>query len=289
MQMTDQKKTIESSTQEKIALRERDSEALIARPIGIIHTPMYSKFDAPPQPGIFPAPRGESVIELYREFGSEPALRDLAGFSHIWLIWWFHRNNSWRDVVQPPRGGSKKRGVYATRSPHRPNPIGMTVVPLIRISKRKIYVGDNDLIDGTPIFDIKPYLPRIDSIPDAREGWLAEIDDEEAIPPRYHLKICARAQRQLKWLEDQGVSFIEKAQSILERDPTPHRTRRIRKASGDRLRIGCGEWRIFYRIQDDEVLVEEIVPGYPLATLKGNTSVRNRAVMLEYYGLWVKE
>ena len=85
-------------------------------------------------------------------------------------------SSNWKAQVLPPRGPKKKRGVFATRSPHRPNPIGITPVELIRVEKRRLIVGEVDLIDGTPILDIKPYVPAIDAFPGSKAGWVDEIE-----------------------------------------------------------------------------------------------------------------
>ena len=99
-------------------------------------------------------------------------IHDVDGFSHLWLLAWFHLNGARRKpLVRPPIGGPK-RGVFATRAPHRPNPVGLTAVRLLRVRGRDLHVRGVDLIDGTPILDIKPYIPDYDAIDDATRGWL---------------------------------------------------------------------------------------------------------------------
>ena len=138
------------------------------------------KFGIPRQSGRVPQSRGEIVFEP--EYRNADAFRGLEGFSHLWLIWDFslaHREN-WSPTVRPPRlGGNARMGVFATRSPFRPNPIGLSCVTIeeIRLHTDEgpvIVVGGADLMDGTPIFDIKPYLPQADSHPDARGGFSAD-------------------------------------------------------------------------------------------------------------------
>ncbi len=101
------------------------------RPIGFIRSPKRVKFQARHQPEETEEDR--SILELLPGSDHEQSLRDLAGFSRVWLLWWFHRNTTWRPLVLPPRGPAKKRGVFATRSPHRPNPLGLTPVQLIAV------------------------------------------------------------------------------------------------------------------------------------------------------------
>ena len=115
---------------------------LLVRPIGFIRTAMRTKFDSPHQPKQGAEER--NIIQLTPGLDLQTAVRDLAGFDRIWLIWWFHRNSTWKPLVLPPRGGAHRRGVLATRSPHRPNPIGITSVPLIEIDKLNIVVGNTD-------------------------------------------------------------------------------------------------------------------------------------------------
>lgn len=235
---------------------------LTLEPIGVIHTQMRVKFDAPSQP--VQSSEQESVIELFPGRGFERALQDLNGFDRVWLLWWFHRNSTWRPLVRPPRGDGTKRGVFATRSPHRPNPLGISAVPLLQISGLTLQIGSSDLVDGTPILDIKPYLSSVDSFPNASSGWLAEIEAQHSCPPEYTVSFLPPALAQLQWLrEGWGIDFISRAVELLQRDPSPHRTRRISSCGGGRLRMGCGPWRVFLTVAGKQVLIERITPGYP--------------------------
>ena len=117
------------------------------------------------------------VIELLPGKNFEQALEDLNGFDRIWVVFVFDRNNHWKPKVRPPVGGMEKRiGVFATRSPHRPNPIGMSAVELVKVEGRKIYIRNFDLLDGPPILDIKPYIPQADAFPEAKAGWRDRIE-----------------------------------------------------------------------------------------------------------------
>ena len=151
--------------------------------IARIETEFGSKFGVPRQSGLIDELRGRIVFEP--EYRVPEALRGIDGFSHIWLIWSFSQaqRDSWSPTVRPPRlGGNKRVGVFATRSPFRPNPLGLSVVRFGKIDTVSkdapvIEVFGADLMDGTPIFDIKPYLPYVDSKPDARNGFaLAQSD-----------------------------------------------------------------------------------------------------------------
>lgn len=150
--------------------------------IARIHNDFTSKFGIPRQSGIVPSLVATIVFEP--EFRNADALRGLEDFSHIWLLWEFSKSvrNDWSPTVRPPKlGGNRRMGVFATRSPFRPNPIGLSCVKLEKI----IFEGENapmlcvsgaDLLDGTPIYDIKPYLPYTDSHSDATGGFTDEID-----------------------------------------------------------------------------------------------------------------
>jgi hypothetical protein len=129
-------------------------------------------------------------------------------------------------------------------------------------------IGSSDLVDGTPILDIKPYIPTVDAFPDASMGWLADVEKELSEEARYHVTLAPLAEEQLTWLkENWNLEFIEKAQQLLARDPTPHRTRRIKRYDSEHLEIGCGPWRAVFSVQDRTVTITKIVSGYAPSVL----------------------
>lgn len=140
-------------------------------PIGHIKTPFKEKFGAPRQPGL--APSAQAELELIAPYNDPDAVRGLENCSHVWLIFQFSENLNagWKPLTRPPRlGGNEKLGVFATRSTHRPNAMGLSVVKLDSIDINngvRLNVSGIDLVDGTPIFDIKPYIPYSDSLPNA--------------------------------------------------------------------------------------------------------------------------
>jgi tRNA (adenine37-N6)-methyltransferase len=150
------------------------------RIIGRARTPWTRREDAPHQPEA--APEAEGVLEIAPEYRA--ALADLEGFGRIWLIFLFHRSGGWGPKVRPPRGGPK-RGLFATRAPDRPSPLGLTTVALasVDVEQGEVRVRGIDLLDETPILDIKPYLPRFDAWPDAGHGWIEPFLDA-GIEPR---------------------------------------------------------------------------------------------------------
>ena len=264
-----------------------DQASLVLQPIGVIKTGMQQKFAAPHQPCDRCSKPGE--INLYPGRGFEVALQDLIGFEHIWLLWWFHKNTTWRPKVMPPRGQAKRRGVFATRSPHRPNPLGLTAVKLLSIDGLRVLVGDCDLVDGTPILDIKPYIPQVDAFADSKIGWLSEIESDLATAPKYTIEFDDLALKQAKWLKDTWqIDFIERALDLLRRDPWPHRTRRISRRPDGTLRIGCGAWRLFYAVRADIVQLMRIAPGYPESALisAGFDRIPDRDAQIEFNIKW---
>lgn len=169
--------------------------------IASIRTAQPDKFGIPRQSGLVPELRGRIIFEP--EYRSPEAIRGIEGFSHIWLIWGFSQNapDKWSPTVRPPRlGGDTRMGVFATRSPFRPNPIGLSCVKLeaVRMGKDgpELEVSGTDMADNTPIYDIKPYLPYTDSHPEASGGFAApyagyaldvSVSDGlmDKIPPEY--------------------------------------------------------------------------------------------------------
>ena len=181
-----------------------------------IHCDFKEKFGIPRQSGLVPQTRAKIVFEP--EYRNPDALRGIEGYSHLWLIWAFSRaeRNTWSPTVRPPRlGGNTRVGVFATRSPFRPNAIGLSSVTLeeVRLHTQEgpvLIVGGADLLDGTPIYDIKPYLPYVDSHPDARGGFGAE-------KAGYALSVVFPPQLEEKIEEDKR----EALRGVLENDPRP--------------------------------------------------------------------
>lgn len=192
------------------------SNAFPMRAIAHIHSDFPEKFGIPRQSGIVDELQATVVFEP--KYRNPDALRGLEGFSHIWLVWLFseNRREKWAPTVRPPRlGGNTRMGVFATRSPFRPNPIGLSCVRLEKIDFQSenapiLHVAGADLMDGTPILDIKPYLPYADSIPDATGGFAAQSKHdilEVQFPDELLLKIP----------EEKRVALLR----VLAQDPRP--------------------------------------------------------------------
>ncbi|MBS1538001.1 MAG: tRNA (N6-threonylcarbamoyladenosine(37)-N6)-methyltransferase TrmO [Bacteroidetes bacterium] len=233
-------------------------DMLTLKPIGVLSSPYTDKYDAPRQPGV-DGKHNEAIITLLPQCNFEQALEDLAGFERIWLITWFHKNTTWKPKVLPPRSCRIKRGVFATRSPHRPNPIGLTVCELKEIKGLKLYVRDVDLLHGTPILDIKPYIPYYDSFPKSISGW---IDDVDKHIQEYSIIVSELAREQLNWLEIHSELRLEDISfPILRRDPFPFSSRRIVEKDYGYM-MAVKSWRIHYKIENKNVLIEKITSGY---------------------------
>lgn len=151
--------------------------------IATIHSPYKEKFAVPRQPGLVPS--AHALLEILPPYNDINAFSGLEGFSHLWLMFIFHKNIQpvkWQPMVRPPRlGGNKRVGVFATRSPNRPNPIGLSLVEfhglLQKEGKLFLQLSNIDLVDGTPIVDIKPYIPYADAKPDARAGFAQQTPE----------------------------------------------------------------------------------------------------------------
>ncbi|MGP8246237.1 MAG: tRNA (N6-threonylcarbamoyladenosine(37)-N6)-methyltransferase TrmO [Bryobacteraceae bacterium] len=152
------------------------SNELKMEPIGVIETPFHEPAGTPIQPSRANGARGKVRVDPPFRAG----LRDLEGFERIWLIYWFHRRPSSALVVTPFLD-QQQRGVFATRAPAHPTPIGISAVRLIGIEEDVLEVADVDMIDGTPLLDIKPYVPEFDSYPASRAGWLDESNSRSRL------------------------------------------------------------------------------------------------------------
>jgi tRNA-Thr(GGU) m(6)t(6)A37 methyltransferase TsaA len=254
--------------------RER-APVLQIRPIGVVRSPFTEKMQAPRQPGTPQAAAGS--VELYSGSDFEHALEDLATFRYIWILFWFDRAEGWRPKVLPPRS-EKRRGVFATRSPHRPNPIGMSLVELTGIDGLVLSVQGLDLLDGTPVIDIKPYIPYADSRGDADHGWLEEKPSDPLAA--YNVEFSGDARAQLELLAGFGVALEGAVRQVLELGPEPHPYRRIRQTESGSV-LSLKDFRVAFTSEGRTVTVTAISTGYrpkQLATLTDPALDAHRAL-----------
>lgn len=236
---------------------------LLLEPIGFVRSPYVEKMQAPRQPDVEQGAVGSVELQSGRDF--EHALEDLETFRYIWLLFWFDQSEGWRPKVLPPRS-EKRRGLFATRAPHRPNPIGMSLVELTRIEGLVLHVKGLDLLDGTPILDIKPYIPYADSRPEAEHGWLDEPRDPIKA---FEVVFSEQATVQLELLQEFGVELEGPIRQVLELGPEPHPYRRIRKEEGGAC-LSLKDFRVRFTHQSRQIMVTSIATGYrpkQLATL----------------------
>jgi tRNA-Thr(GGU) m(6)t(6)A37 methyltransferase TsaA len=148
-------------------------ESIILKPIGVIHSPFTDVKAMPIQPVSENSAAGR--VEVFAEFAA--GLKDLEGFSHVFLLYHFHRSQTYSLSVTPFLD-TEPRGLFATRAPNRPNPIGLSLVRLVGIEGARLHVENIDVLDGTPLLDIKPHVPEFDCAPEARIGWLEKAAAE---------------------------------------------------------------------------------------------------------------
>lgn len=220
------------------------------KPIGWIHSDFQDKFGIPRQSGLVEELR--AVVTFAPEYRVKEAFRGLEGFSHIWLLWEFSQSvrESWSPTVRPPRlGGNRRLGVFATRSPFRPNPIGLSCVRLERVDLDAqegplLHVQGADLLDGTPIFDVKPYLPYADCRPEATGGFAAEA-------PESRLTVELPQELAEKLPEEKRAALL----GVLAGDPRPSYQNDPERVYG----MSFAGFNVKFRVEGDRLTVQEIV------------------------------
>ncbi len=245
-------------------------------PIGFVRSPFRDKADAPRQ-GNAGGNQAEATIVLLEGHDYEHALEDVALWEYLWILFVFDRNSrrdgGFRPKVLPPRSAGKRRGVFSTRSPHRPNPIGMSAVKLVEVRGLEVRVRGVDMLDGTPVLDIKPYVPYADAHPDAKGGWLTPSDP---LPP-FRVTWSDEARRQLDFLALHGVLLEDQVARALSLGPQPNAYRRIKKTAHGHV-LATKEWRVAFVIDEPnrEARVERFFSGYrPRELALGDADVGN--------------
>lgn len=247
-------------------------QSLAAKPgfqaIGTARTELINKQVAPRQ-GAY----GSEVarIDLFSKWNGKPslfdqALKDLEGFERVWILFEFDQTDHFKPMVTPPRSEGEKRGVFATRSPHRPNRIGLTSARLVGVKGFAIEIAEHDLLDGTPILDIKPYVPEADAFPDAKAGWLTT-----ALDSRFQLEESDLFKTQIAWLEDEGETRLRPfAREQLEFDPMNHDRKRVKRLSDQLWEIAFRTWRLRFQLDLERrvITLESIHSGYGISELE---------------------
>lgn len=215
------------------------------QPVAYIRSPYAEKFGVPRQGNLVPHAVSEIVFEP--DYCNEDCVRGLSEFSHIWLIWQFHCNgDEWHPTVRPPRlGGNTRLGVFATRSPFRPNALGLSVVRLLSVEPGPVLrVSGADMVDGTPIYDIKPYIPYADSVPEASSGFTASVWEALSVKLPDTLP------------ESVSEEWLAALQETLAQDPRP-----AYQNDPQRLyHMVLKPFEVHFRVEDNCAIVTDITP-----------------------------
>ncbi len=231
-----------------------DEEMFEFKPIGVFSC-AHDYHQEQPMQGILS--EAEGCIELIKGHNYEQGLKDLIGFEYIWVIFVFHLNHNWRPLTNPPYSDGKgKKGVFATRSPYRPNPVGMSCVKLERIEGNRVYISGSDLLNNTPVIDIKPYIADYDSFPTARRGWL-----ENVVKEAYAIVYEDTAARKAAYMKRHGIDLRGVIGSQLSHNPHDSTRNKYIKSS-DGLILRFKSWRVLFEIADKTVSVKDIWSGY---------------------------
>ncbi len=240
--------------------------------IGTFYGDAIYKYDAPRQGRLFAGHPGR--IELKSGMNFETALRDLEGFERIWVIFQFHENEGWRPTTRPPvpPKGKDRVGTFASRSPYRPNPIGLSCVRLLKVEGLTLYVDESDLLNGTPVLDIKPYIPMADAFPDAKAGWV-----EEQVGDLWSVQVTDAFDAQNRWIaEHSAFDLLSFAQVQLSRgnfSKDVFDSSRRRLTVDESAHTGVLAYRTFrihfsYDEAERKVVLQRIVSGYTDEDLK---------------------
>lgn len=229
---------------------------IIMQSIATVHSPYKQKFAIPRQPGLVSAAYGR--IELLGECNNIELLRNIEQHSHLWVIFIFHatQNQGWKPLIKAPRlGGNKKTGVFSSRSTFRPNPIGMSVVKFEGVSKRNnslyIEISGLDILDGTPVLDIKPYIPYSDSLAEARSQFASSPEDHQI-----QIRFNQVAQQQVNQLQREYPKLALFIEQVLQQDPRPA----YKKLKTDKQEYGMSlyDLNIRWQIQDQDCQIISI-------------------------------
>lgn len=227
--------------------------------IGYMRSPYKEKFGIPRQPNLVQV---ESFIEMIAPYNELSAFEGIEAFSHLWLLWQFHDNKNQQDKakfrpqVRPPRlGGNQKIGVFATRSMYRPAPIGLSVVQLKNVKKVgqsvRVYVTGSDLLDGTPIVDIKPYIQYSDSVIDAQSGYAQCEPERKKI---IWTESAEFVKNQFMKMQKMNAQFINELEQVLSLDPRPAYQHDDERIYG----LSFGEFNIKFTCNEDSVFIQMI-------------------------------
>lgn len=243
--------------------------------IGTFFGDAVYKYDAPRQGRLFAGHPGRIVLNSGQNF--EMALRDLDGFERIWVIFQFHENEGWRPTTRPPvpPKGKDRVGTFASRSPYRPNPIGLSCVRLLKIDGLTLYVDEADLLNGTPVLDIKPYIPMADAFPEAHAGWV-----EEQVGDLWTVEMSDAFAAQNRWIAERSAFDLESFARVqlsrgnFSKDVFDSSRRRLTVDENAKTGVlAYRTFRIHFSYDDSccKVVLQRISSGYSAADLNPET------------------
>jgi tRNA-Thr(GGU) m(6)t(6)A37 methyltransferase TsaA len=222
---------------------------IILRPIGILQSDLKQRYETPRQ-GIL-AKGSSAIITLYAKNNFNQALQDIDGFDRLWIIYQFHLNKNWKPLVTPPRHTRNKVGVFATRAPFRPNPIGLSCVKLEKVEDLNIFISESDILNGTPVLDIKPYLPYSDSFPGSATGWVK--NESENI---FEVVIEEKAEKVAEKIKkEEDINLFGYARVQLEFNPADLTRKRISEVNENEnglYILAYQKYKIRYRVNEFE-------------------------------------
>lgn len=232
---------------------------LIFKPIGVFKSEHRYPYDASTQPSRDYS-NSSCSIELDPGLNFEQALKGLEQMSHVWVIFCFDQNLNWSPMVMPPRGTSNKVGVFATRSPYRPNNIGLSLLKLKKIEGRTLWFDTSDILNGSPILDIKPFHPESDVPINPQTGWMQHLDAGKF---DIHAEASFKTQSDFLLKQDAGNLFAFSKQQ-LEHDPTNHKKKRVSKIEHDVWILSYRTWKIHFKIffEKKEIFLLSIQSAY---------------------------
>lgn len=254
---------------------------MIIEPIGIFKTKEIYKYELPRQGFLHAGNPG--IVELFPHRNFEQALRDLEGFERIWLLFQFHLNQHFRPTVRPPvpPKDHERVGVFSSRSPYRPNPIGLSCVKLLSVSKLLLQVDEADLLNETPILDIKPYIPRADAFPEVKAGWV-DLQDRDF----WKISSSELFQKQNQWIEKYlKLSPLRFSKIQLQENPFDEKQKRVSLISETQGVLAYRNFRIYFSLQAKTrtIFLEFIRSGYSIEErINGEDPYQDKKIHLEF-------
>jgi tRNA-Thr(GGU) m(6)t(6)A37 methyltransferase TsaA len=229
------------------------------QPVGYVRSCYKEKFGIPRQPGLVPAAR--AVLELVPPYDRPEAVQGLEDFSHVWLLFVFHGipDGAWKPTVRPPRlGGNRRIGVFASRSMFRPNPIGLSLVELERLERDagtvRLHLKGVDLLDGTPVLDIKPYLPYVEAVPGARAGYASTAPEATRT-----VSFSDEARATLKQQQQRFPELEALIVQTLSQDPRPAYAAGDSGEAGRQYGMRLLDFDLHWQVEEDTIRVLDIV------------------------------